>query len=412
MSSATRSIFTLLIGAAALVQGNGLLSTLVPIRAQMEAFSESWIGALGGIYFAGFALGCLVGPKVVMRVGHVRCFAGFAALSAVAVLIHTLSVDIYVWAFIRGITGFCFAVLFMVIESWLNDQTRNEVRGSVLSIYIIVANLATLAGQLAVNLYDPLLPALFVLAAIAISLSLVPIVLTDTAVPKPLASANLRIGPLFKLSPTAFVGCFTVGIVEGAFWTLGPVFGQGRDLTISQITIFMGAFMVGGTISQWPVGRLSDHLDRRYVLGGCCLATVASGLLLALYEPSSAWIVVALACLHGAVMIPLYALCLAHANDLAPNDKLVEVSSGLLLIYAGGAVLGPLAIGPAMEHLGIGALFLAMALILGLFSLFIGYRALRRPIAAAVERVHFFPVPKTTPSVYALESEDEERPNQ
>lgn len=406
MSSARRSIVTLLIATAALFLGNGLLQTLVPIRAQLVGFSTAVIGLMGAAYFAGFAVGCLIGPAAVKRVGHIRSFAGFGALAAAGTLLYPLAVEPLAWCLLRAFTGLCLAVLYMVIESWLNDQSSNQVRGGVLSIYIIVTNVVTVGGQLAVNLEDPMEPTLFSLVAMLVCLSLVPLSLTTAAVPKPIASAQLRIAKLYRLSPAGFVGCLAVGMVEGAFWTLGPVFAQVRNLPVAEITLFMGAFVVGGTVSQWPLGRLSDQVDRRIVIAGCCLGTVATGLGLAFLEFDSTLLAFGLACLHGSFMVPLYALCLAHANDYAPNEALVEVSSGLLLIYAAGAVIGPLALGPVMQVYGAGSLFLAMAAILGALALFILARMLFRPLAAAVARVAFVPVPKTTPSVYTLEQDD------
>ena len=152
MNSAKRSITTLLIGSAAMFMGNGLLQTLVPIRAQLEGFSTTTIGLIGTAYFAGFAVGCLFGPGAVKRVGHIRTFAGFAALASAVTLAYPLAVDPVAWCALRGLTGLCLAVLYMVIESWLNDQSSNEVRGSVLSIYVFVSNLVTIGGQLGVNL--------------------------------------------------------------------------------------------------------------------------------------------------------------------------------------------------------------------------------------------------------------------
>ena len=406
MSTAARSIATLLIGTGALFLGNGLLQTLLPIRAQLEAFSTSAIGLMGAIYFAGFAVGCLIGPAAVKRVGHIRCFAGFAALAAAATLVYPLAVDPLAWTLLRGFTGLCLAVLYMVVESWLNDQSSNEVRGGVLSIYIIVTNVVTLGGQLMVNLDDPRGWLLFSLVAMLVALSLVPLSLTDTAAPKPIATAQLRIARLYRTSPSGFIGCLAVGMVEGAFWTLGPVFAQGRALPVAEITIFMGAFVAGGTVSQWPLGRFSDHVDRRWVMAGCSLGTVGTGLGLAFLTFDGTAQAFGLACLHGAFMVPLYALCLAHANDYAPSERLIETSSGLLLVYASGAVIGPLAIGPAMERFGPGGLFLAMAVILGLLAVFLLARMFVRPIAAPEERVEFVPVPKTTPSVYTLETDD------
>ena len=407
-ASTRRSITTLLAGTGFLLLGNGLLVTLLPLRAQLEGFSLPVIGALGTVYFGGFVLGCLFGPRLVKSVGHIRCFAGFAALAAVGILLYPLWVGPVAWLVIRGATGFCYAILVMVIESWLNEQSSNEVRGAVLSLYIIVANIVTIGGQLLVNIAAPEDAALFSLAAILSCLALVPLSLTDTATPKPIPRATLRIRHLFRVSPSAFIGCFAVGLVEGAFWSFGPVFGQLRGLPIAEVTFFMAAFMVGGTLSQWPVGRLSDKVDRRLMIAACAFASLLSGLALALAPVSGALAMLGLAVLHGAVMLPLYALCIAHACDYAPTEDLVETSSGLILVYAGGAVLGPLIVGPLMDALGPDQLFLFIGLLLGLLAPYFLYRSRQRPVAEEDERVDFYPVTRTTPSLYSLEEDDPE----
>ncbi len=409
VTSARATIATLLIGSALLLLGNGLQITLLPLRAGIEAFSTTLIGLMGTAFFAGFGLGCLIGPRLVRRVGHIRCFAGFAALAAAGALAYPLLVDPVFWCVLRALTGVCFALLYMVIESWLNEAVDNRVRGAVLSLYIIVTNLVTMGGQLMVNLYDPAGPPLFSLVAILIAVSLVPLSLTPTAAPKPVEVTGFDLGGLFRNSPSGFVGCLCVGLAEGAFWSLGPVFAQGRGLTLAEVTLFMSAVVLGGTLSQWPLGRLSDRIDRREVIAGCCLGAALTAVVIVTAAPENRLITLALAALHGAFLVPLYALCLAHANDFAPNDRLVETSSALLLIYAVGAVLGPLAAGPLMDAYGPALLFLAIAAALATLALFSLYRLARHRVAAAAERVTFVPIPKTTPSVYALEEDEEEQ---
>ncbi len=411
MDQRYRAIATLLIGSALLFLGNGVQVTLLPIRAQSEGFSTTLIGLLGTAFFAGFALGCLIGPKVIKEVGHIRAFAGFGALAAAGVLAFPVWIDPIFWAVLRAFTGLCFAVLYMVVESWLNDQATNEIRGGVLSLYIIVANLVTIGGQLLVNVEGPGDYFLFSLIAVLVCLSLVPLCLTPNVTPKPLAVARVRIARLYQLSPVGFVGCVLVGLVEGAFWTLGPVFGQDRGMPISEVTLFMGAFMAGGTISQWPIGRLSDNIDRRYVITSCCLVTVVTGLIIAFYHPDHFIIALVLAALHGAFMLPVYALCLAHANDQAPSEELVEVSSALLLVYGAGAVFGPLIAGPLMDSLGIDLLFVFIGALLGLLTLFALFRAKVAPHPDLPDRVEFVPMPRTSPSVYSLETDDDPEPD-
>jgi MFS family permease len=406
LKSTRASIATLLVGTAVLMLGYGLLITLLPLRAKLEAFSTTMIGVMGGAYFAGFAIGCLLGPLVVKRVGHIRAFAGFAAMAAVLMLAFPLVIYPAAWVAVRGLTGICFAILFMVIESWLNDQSSNEIRGRVLSIYIIVTNLVTMGGQLMVNLAEPSGSVLFTLAAILVCLSLVPLSLTPTTTPKPIAEAKLRITQLYTYSPSGFVGCLAFGLADGAFWSLAPVFADGKGLPVADITFVMSLFVVGGSISQWPLGHFSDKVDRRWVIAFVCAGSICTASALAFLDLEQRWLAYGLACAHGAFMLPIYPLLLAHTNDYAPTSRLVETSSGLLLLYALGAIAGPSVAAALMQAYGVGSLFLFIAAILALLLVYILYRLGRRPVARAEERVEFYPVPKSSPSVYSLETDD------
>lgn len=404
------NITILLVGSAVLLLGQGLLVTLLPVRAALEGFSTSWIGYMGGAYSSGFAIGCILGPSLVRKVGHIRAFAGFAALAAAGSLAYQLLPAPVMWLIIRGLTGICFAVLFMVIESWLNEQSTNESRGKVLSIYIIVMNITTMGGQLMLNLSDPARETLFIVCAVLICLSLVPISLTSIKEPTPPPFARINVTALYRLSPVGFIGCLIYGMVDGAFWTLGPVFAQDRDFSIAAITLFMSAFMLGGTISQWPIGWISDRIDRRIMIVGCCVGTIGTGLALTFLPDHEGTLSFAVASLHGAFMLPLYALILAHANDFAPTEKLVETSSGLLLVFGAGAIIGPITVAPLMEQLDAGYLFLVMSVVFGALALFVLYRILRRPISEATDRATFVPVPKSSQAVYEMETDDEATP--
>ncbi len=409
MESVRTNITVLLIGAAILMLGQGLLITLLPVRGAMEGLSTTWIGAMGSAYYGGFAIGCLIGPGMIRNVGHIRVFAGFAALTAAAALIFQLAPNPWAWVVTRGFTGLCFAILSMAIESWLNDCSTNKNRGKILSIYIIVGNVVMAGGQLMVNLRDPAGATLFIMCSLLICVSLAPIALTNLQEPSPPPSAKLRIANLYKLSPVGFIGCLVFGVVDGAFWSLGPVFAQERGFSVAGITFFMSAFMLGGTILQWPIGWISDRIDRRIMIVFCCVGTIGTGLTLALSQTHEGTYAFAIACLHGGFMFPLYGLILAHANDYAPQEKLVEISGGLLLVYGLGAVLGPTIVSPLMDRVGEGYLFLAMTVLFGSLALFSVYRIAARPSGTIVSRATFVPAPQgSSQAFYELETDDDE----
>ncbi len=403
--SSGRTIAIVLLSAGLVVTGNGLLQTMLPMRADLEHFSIAMIGLQGTAYFGGFIAGCVLGPGLIKSVGHIRAFAGVVALLAALMLLFPVWVQAYAWVGLRMLTGACLAVTFMSLESWLNDQATNENRGRLLSVYFIVTNAGWIAGQLAVNLSSLLGATLFILATVSVCLSVAPIALTPTKEPTPVPDARLDLRGLFALSLVGTAGCFLVGMAEGAFWTLGPVFGQQRGMAVFEVPLLMGAFVLGGTLSQWPVGRLSDDHDRRIVILPVALAAVLTGLAIAFTGDLDFIPMLALAVVHGALMIPIYSLCLAHVNDSAPPERFVHVSGGLLLIYSSGAALGPLAAAPMMERYGPGGLFMFISAVLALFGTVIVYRLLAARRLTRAYPGRYAPVPKTTQSIYELEEQ-------
>jgi MFS family permease len=391
-----------MLGVASLLVGNGLLGTLLPVRAGIEDFPTVSIGVMGSAYFAGFILGCVLGPRLVHRVGHIRTFTAVVAVVSAAALVHLLVMEPVVWWVVRGVAGFCFACIYLVVESWINERATNETRGTILSIYTMINLLAITVGQFLLTVYDPASFPLFVLVSMVFSFGAVPVALTRAPTPAPLQAVRLRPLRLYKLSPVGFGGCFAVGLANGAFWTLAPVFVAESGLSVARIAEFMGVTIIAGAAAQWPFGRISDHMDRRYVLaiaaGLACLAG------LALAVASYAWpagLLIA-AALFGAFSFPMYSLCVAHANDVMAKEEFVEASSGLLLSNGLGSVLAPLAASLAMTAAGVSGLFVYTAAIHAGMVVFVLHRMRRRPVLPG-EHEHFVPLVETTPAVMTLD---------
>lgn len=351
------SISALLLSVSLLLAGSGLQGTLLPIRAHMEAFSTLDIGILGSAYYFGFAAGCLLTPRVVRLVGHIRAFSAMACIASSVALGHAMILSPVVWWMLRAMTGFCFAAIFMVIESWLNERSTNQNRGAVFSIYTVISLTVVTIGQLMIMLYDPDSFSLFCIAAILISLAAVPVALTTARAPAPIKAVKIRLLRLYRASPVGFAGCLVVGLANGSFWALAPVYAQQSGMGISGVAIFMSLSVIAGAVGQAALGLTSDRMDRRGVIAFACtaasLAGVATALLSRFWSPGIYFSVL----LFGAFALPLYSLCVAHTNDLVPPDAYVEVSSGLLLTFAIGAILGPVFASAAMGAVGKEALF-------------------------------------------------------
>lgn len=382
-------VSALLLSVAILLTGNGLQTTLLPLRAQLESFSTVAIGALGSSYFLGFAAGCVLGAYVIRRVGHIRTFTAMAAIASAMPLAHVLALHPVAWAVSRGATGFCFAVLYIVIESWLNERSTNETRGTVLSAYLTINLTVLTLGQLMIALYSPSGFELFAIASVIVSLAAVPIALARTTVPGPVQSVAVRPLRIYATSPVGFAGCAAVGLSNGAWWSLAPIYADKAGFDPTGIALFMSAAVLGGAIAQWPIGRLSDSRDRRQVLLVTCVIGSVAGVALVLSPVNDTYALLGMSAVWGLLAFPLYSLAMAHANDHADPSEFVEVSSGLLLVYAGGAVIGPLAAASLMAVMGPGGLYVYTAVIHALLALFTIWRMTQRAPAPLEEHVSF-----------------------
>lgn len=405
-SSLIRPVTALLLGAAILLMGNGLTVALLPLRADAEHFTQLEIGILGSAYFAGLMAGCLVGPGIMARVGHIRSFTAFAALASLTPLLHAIFPSPPIWWLLRSLTGVCFAGLFMVIESWLNAVASAETRGRVLAIYTIINLTVVSVGIQLIQLGDPRSYELFSLIAILFSLAAVPVALQTSAAPESPRRAKLRIAWLMSISPAAVLGCFVAGLTNGAFWSYAPIYAIRSGLPVPEVGHFLALVVLGGALTQWPIGYLSDKSDRRTVLALVAGLAAACGVGLYMVAHGPAAAIFALGAGYGSMAYPLHAVCVAHANDLVHRKRAVEISSGLLLTFASGAILGPFLAAFSVQYGGHGALFLQSAAAHGFIATVMLLRLVVRPRARKAGGGDFVATPQTTPAVYDLDPRD------
>lgn len=407
-------ISALLAGVAILLIGNGLQGVLIPVRAGMEAFATSQIGLIASVYSLGYVASCFITPRIVRRVGHIRTFAVLAAGAASVVLMMVLIVHPLSWLLLRVISGFCIAGLFMVVESWLSEKSTNTNRGQVFSIYMIVNLSAVTLGQMLLPVADPAGFTLFAIAGIAIILALIPVALTTSAAPAPLGHVKLRLLRLYRMSPVGVIGCLAIGLANGAYAGMGAVFALEMGLHLSQVALFMSVSLVGGVLAQYPIGHLSDRMDRRIVIVGVCLGAIVIGLALALLggfpglelqQHFGRGLLIALSALFGCFIYTQYSLCVAHTNDFIGREDFVEASSGLLLAYGVGASIGPFLAALIMEWSFPGALFAFTVTVHVLFVLFTLYRMTRRAALPVEQREECIITggARTTPAVIELD---------
>jgi MFS family permease len=336
------AVAAILLATLIFLTGNGLLGTVTPVRAHLEGFSDLAIGFMGSAYYAGFFIGCFVGPRLLLRVGHSRTFAVAAGLAAATAIAQPLIVNEAVWTVIRAGIGFSAANLYMVIESWLNDRATNETRGRIFASYLTVNYTGLIIGQALLIAGGAQSFSLFNLSAIFYALCLIPMGLTRLPQPRPAPIPQLRPMRLFAVAPVGVMGCIVVGLANGAVWTLAPVYAQAHHLHQGLLAAFMCAFALGGAIVQVPVGRLSDRMDRRIVIAAVALLAAAAGVSLGYFGGTNVARTLILVTVFGMTALPCYGLAVAHTNDRLPRDAFVEASASLLLVNSLASVAGPI----------------------------------------------------------------------
>jgi MFS family permease len=397
----------LLISDALLLIGHGMILTLLPLRAEIENFSPTEIGFTASSYFIGFVISCLVTPHIVRRVGHIRSFAVLCSIfSAVVLLFHALPI-FALWLVLRFIIGFCISGLYMVIESWLNERATRENRGTLLSTYTVINLSMIILGQQMLNFADPASSTLFAIAAILLSLAIVPVSLTLTLAPAPMQVVKLDFKRLWRLSHVGMEGAVCSGLITGAFWALGPVYARGLGLDTGQLTLFMSGAVMGGALFQLPLGRLSDHYDRRLVLFFTSIFGAVVSLILA-FIPASGNLLLLLAILWGASAMTMYSICLAHTSDNAEPSDFVLIGSGILFIFGVSSALGAPLASLLMALIGPPGLFVFSALSLLGFTLGIAIRRESHTLPIVDETEPFQLVSVTSPVIFELDPRMEE----
>jgi MFS family permease len=357
----------LLLGVMFLMVGNGIQGSLLGIRGGIEGFSTFEISVVMSAYFAGFLIGSQLAPGMIRKVGHVRVFAALGSLISAILVIYPVAPDWIIWSLLRVLIGFSFSGIYITAESWLNNVATNETRGQALSAYMIVQMVGIIASQALLNVSEPSGFTLFVIPSVLVSLAFMPLLLAPTPAPTFEQTQGLSFRALFRISPLGCAGMLLTGGVFSAMFGMAAVWGQMTGLSVRDISIFIGALYVGGLVLQYPIGWLSDRMDRRkLIMGLSVLAAVVMGLATIPGLPFLALLVAAL--LLGGITNPVYALLIAYTNDFLRKEDMAAASAGMIFLNGFGAIFGPLVTGWIMAHVGpsgfflfIGALYVALA---------------------------------------------------
>ncbi|WP_157115198.1 MFS transporter [Paracoccus contaminans] len=381
MLSVLRQTWPLLAGVLLLMIGNGMQGTLLGIRGAIEGISTGRMAIVMSGYFGGFVLGSLIVPRMIRQVGHVRVFAALGSLISAVLIGYGAAPHWIVWALLRLTIGFSFCGVYITAESWINASAGNRTRGRAMSAYFIVQMLGLVIAQALMNVADPGGWMLFVIPSVLVSLAFTPILLTRTAAPRFETIAPMSIGRLYRTSPLGCVGIFLIGGVFSALLGMGSVWGTLIGLDVREVSAFVAAMWTGGLLAQYPVGWLSDRMDRRVLMTG--LAVLGTIVTVAVVSTdTTVWGYLAAAAAMGGVANPIYALLIAYTNDFLDTRDMAAASAGLLLINGAGSAFGPIVTGWLMAWLGPDGFWVYMGVLLAGLSVYASWRMTRRAAPA------------------------------
>lgn len=401
MLSVLRNTWALLLGLGLLMLGNGMQGTLLGIRGAIEDFSTFQMSIVMSCYFVGFLFGSRMAPEMIRRVGHVRVFAALGSMISAVLILYAAAPDWVVWAALRVLIGFSFSGVYITAESWLNNASTNETRGQALSLYLIVQMVGIIAAQLLLNVGDPSGYVLFVIPSVLVSLAFTPILLSVSQAPAFETTKPMSFRQLYDASPLGCVGMFLLGGVFSAQFGMASVWGTQVGLSVADLTIFVSAIYAGGLVLQYPIGWLSDRMDRRkVVLWLSALGAVA--LMVPMFVDLPFALLVLVGALGGGVSNPLYSLLLAYVNDYLDGSDMAAASGGLLFINGLGAISGPVITGWLMGAVGPNGFFLFMALLFGALALYAAWRMTQRRTTA--EATSSYTAVSPSASVVAVET--------
>ena len=409
MLSLLSNTWALLFGMLLLMMGNGMQGSLLGIRGAIEGFSAGEMSLVMSGYFLGFLIMSRAAPGMIRRVGHVRVFAAMGSIISAVFILYAAIPNVWAWGLMRIVVGTCFAAVYVVAESWFNDSATNENRGKALSLYMTTQMLGVISAQALLNLADPGGYDLFVLISVAVSLSFAPILLSVSPAPVHQTTKPMSLRALFSASPLGVVGTVFLGAVFSAIFGMASVYGTAKGLSVAQISIFVALIYVGGLVSQFPVGWLSDRMDRRRLIL-IMTAVGAAASLAGAVAGDFVIVVLGMAAVIGGIANPLYSLLIAHTNDYLEAEDRAAASGGLLFLNGVGAVGGPLAVGALMETFGPWAFFGFVLAMFAAIAVYAAWRMTRRPAVAPEETFAYTLVaPGATPVAadYAIELAEE-----
>ena len=406
MGKLLKNSWALFTGYGIIMIAFGFQGNLLGVRSVIEDFSLLATGILMSAYFIGYFIGANIVPNLVARVGHVRVFAAFASMASLSILVHAVVVNPLVWSIARFLTGMSMVSIFIVTESWLNDRANNRSRGKLLSVYMFVTFGSIALGALLLNFSSPIKFEPFILISLLLSIALVPILLTKRKAPRFKKISPMKIKELYKISPMGVVVSFCNGLIHSAIFSLTAVYAIKMGFSIFEISLLIFLITIAGAVFQWPVGFVSDKMDRRKVivyssiisaffafLAIASFGTAAEVMYLSIDWETNKTMFFIFVTIFAGFSLPIYAINIAHTNDYIPKEKFVSAGAGLQLVMGLGAIGGPVTCVIFMYNFGPSGFFVFLIILHIAISVFGFYRMSVRPTEENPDST-FTPLPR------------------
>lgn len=397
--------WALLLGIGLLMVGNGLQATLMGVRGTLNGFTTFELSIVTSAYFAGFLFGSRITPGMIRRVGHVRVFAALGSFISAALILFPTFSDPWFWTGLRIIIGFGFSGVYVTAESWLNNTATNDTRGQTLSAYMIVQMIGIVSGQAILAAGDPGGFILFIIPSVLVSISFAPILLSISPTPAFDTTKPMTLRELFHNSPLTFVGMAILGGVFAALFGMGSVYASQIGLSVGQVSIFIATMFIGPMVMQYPIGWLSDRMDRRQlifamgIIGGVAASIGYVG-------GTSFTLLLGVVFILGGTANPLYSLLIAYLNDYLQPEDMAAASGGLIFVNGMGAIFGPVVTGWVMGTMGLSAYWLVLAILMLVMAAYAAYRMTQRAATPVDETAAYVGVSPTA-SLVAIEAAQE-----
>jgi len=367
--------------------GTGLIGTLVPLKLKAEGYDDLIIGIIGSLYYLGMFVGSINVIHFLNRIGASKTFITTGMVLALITFIPGMKLDLYLWAICRFISGYNLAWIYIIIESWILNISGSHNRGKNLAIYMVVLYLGQSLGQLFLRIMDLNSVTPFIVASSLILVSVVPVLWIKNSIPTIKVPRTLGFYKLYKISSSGIMGCVVSGIVLSSIYSLLPLYFRENGYDATVIATIMALVIAGGVVLQYPLGMISDRVDRRSVLIYMCIAGIFISLamiFLSRFEIHDELVIYAAIFAFGGIIFSIYPVSLNHTCDHIEHRHIVEATQGMMLAYGIGSAIGPVCISVVMGEVGPNGIFYSFIFILAMLSVFMVVRRVKRPGRARV----------------------------